>query len=280
MKSKWQVASSGEIPFSADGPKHKLLLGTEGYRAVLVGLEAGQRIPSHPSQDAAYHFLHGSGWMLIDGQRIAVEAGKTVAVSEGVPRGVEAETRLAFFGSHGGKGEQPAVPAMPRWTMVAVAALVLLVMVGLMAVGAVPMTMPLSALAAMGLGAWVVMLVPVVGLLGMAAMMVVMIRHMQGSGRGMEGHAHHQHMMSGGNGDRSPSGGYVAGSDHATLDYSISGIRCSGCKETIQRAVDRIPGVEWVRVDVEARQAQVSYAAPATPQEIARVLEEMGYPPD
>ena len=44
-----------------------------------------------------YHFLSGTGWMLVDGERLRVEAGTTVVVPDGAARGVHAETRLAFL---------------------------------------------------------------------------------------------------------------------------------------------------------------------------------------
>ncbi len=86
------------IVFSAAGPKPQKLLETEALTAVLVGLEAGQKLPPHPAPAATYHFLAGSGWMIVDDSRLAVQAGATVVVPDGASRGVEAETQLAFLG--------------------------------------------------------------------------------------------------------------------------------------------------------------------------------------
>lgn len=87
------------VVFAADGPQPQKLIETETFRAVLVGLEAGQRIPAHPAPASAYHFLEGSGWMVVDGARFAVGPGATMVVPGGAARGVEAETRLAFLGT-------------------------------------------------------------------------------------------------------------------------------------------------------------------------------------
>jgi quercetin dioxygenase-like cupin family protein len=91
-----------KVVFSAEGPKPQVLLESPRFRVVLVGLEAGQRIPPHPAPEAVYQVLDGSGTMLVGGERIAVEAGSLVVVPSGVARGFEATTRLAFAGSRGG----------------------------------------------------------------------------------------------------------------------------------------------------------------------------------
>jgi quercetin dioxygenase-like cupin family protein len=67
------------------------------FKVILAGLEPGQKIPPHPEAQAMYHFLEGAGAMIVDGERLAVEAGATVITPQGAVRGVEAETRLAFL---------------------------------------------------------------------------------------------------------------------------------------------------------------------------------------
>ena len=89
---------AGDYCFSADGPKPQKLLETETLTTVLIGLEAGQKIPPHPAPAAAYHFLEGSGWVIVDDSRLAVQPGATVVVPDGASRSVEAETQLAFLG--------------------------------------------------------------------------------------------------------------------------------------------------------------------------------------
>lgn len=86
-----------EVTFSADGPQPAILAETETLKVIVAGLEAGQKIPPHPEALAMYHILEGSGWMLVDGERLRVEAGATVITPAGAVRGMEAATRLTFL---------------------------------------------------------------------------------------------------------------------------------------------------------------------------------------
>ncbi len=85
------------IVFSPDGPQPQLLVENDKFKVILAGLEPGQKIPAHPEAQAMYHFLEGTGAMIVDGERLAVEAGTTVITPQGAVRGVEAEARLAFL---------------------------------------------------------------------------------------------------------------------------------------------------------------------------------------
>lgn len=86
-----------KVVYSVDGPQPQVLVESKDLRVVLVGLEEGQKIPQHPAKLAVYHFLEGSGWMLVDSERIAVEAGATVIAPDGSSRGIEAATRLSVI---------------------------------------------------------------------------------------------------------------------------------------------------------------------------------------
>jgi quercetin dioxygenase-like cupin family protein len=88
-----------EVVFADDGPKPRKLLETSAFRAVLVGLEPGQRIPPHPAPASAYYILEGTGWMIVDGERLAIRPGAIITMPDGAVRGLEAETRLAFLGT-------------------------------------------------------------------------------------------------------------------------------------------------------------------------------------
>ena len=85
------------VVYDKDGPRHQELIVTDTFRAVLVGLEAGQKIPPHPTSSGAYHFLEGSGRMIVGEESFTVDAGVTVVVPDGAMRGIEAETQLAFL---------------------------------------------------------------------------------------------------------------------------------------------------------------------------------------
>ena len=268
-----------KVAYSPTGPQHNLLIGTDRYRAVLVGLEAGQSIAPHPSTAATYHILEGSGWMTVDGERLAVEPGATVVVPEGASRGVEAETRLAFLGSHGGKGPQKTIK-QPTWMLGGMGLFAILIMAGLMAIGASPMAMMFSGLGSMGIGVWGTMLLPIVGVLGMAVMMVFMYRTMK-MGGGMMTHQHVQHeAMMAKKGKSESSNGQAATASMPTLTYNIAAISCGHCKETIETAVRKISGVASVQVNVDEKQAIIRYEAPATSAGIEAVLSEIGYPPN
>lgn len=86
-----------KVNFSAEGPKPQVLEENNQLKVVLAGLEPGQKIPEHPENLGMYYFLEGNGWMIVDGERLAVSQGTTVITPQGAVRGVEAETRLAFI---------------------------------------------------------------------------------------------------------------------------------------------------------------------------------------
>jgi quercetin dioxygenase-like cupin family protein len=85
--------------FGSSSPQPVLLTENEKLKVILGCLERGQRIPVHPEALAVYHFLEGTGWMTVAGERFAVSPGATVITPEGALRGVEAETRLVFLAS-------------------------------------------------------------------------------------------------------------------------------------------------------------------------------------
>jgi quercetin dioxygenase-like cupin family protein len=86
-----------QVVYSAEGPQPQILMNDEKVKVIIAGLEPGQKIPEHAEAAAMYHFLEGNGWMLVDGEHLAVVPGSTVVMPEGTARGMEAETRLAFL---------------------------------------------------------------------------------------------------------------------------------------------------------------------------------------
>ncbi|GIK57379.1 MAG: cupin domain-containing protein [Chloroflexi bacterium] len=83
--------------YSAEGPQPQPLMADEKVKIIVAGLEPGQKIPAHPEAAAMYHILEGSGWMLVDDERLPITAGATVVMPAGTVRGMEADTRLAFL---------------------------------------------------------------------------------------------------------------------------------------------------------------------------------------
>ncbi|MCC6298855.1 MAG: cupin domain-containing protein [Anaerolineales bacterium] len=87
--------------FASDGPKPQFLIDTPQFKALVVGLEAGQQIPIHPGEAAMYHFLEGEGLMTVNDDTFAVKPGVTVVAPNGAKRGMNARTRVVFLGSKG-----------------------------------------------------------------------------------------------------------------------------------------------------------------------------------
>jgi quercetin dioxygenase-like cupin family protein len=86
-----------KVIYSPDGPQPQILMVNNEVKILVAGLEPGQKIPEHSEASAMYHFLEGTGWMLLDGERLEVGPGATVVIPEGTVRGMVAETRLAFL---------------------------------------------------------------------------------------------------------------------------------------------------------------------------------------
>lgn len=87
--------------FSGEGPKPQFLTDTPDFKALVVGLEAGQQIPLHPGEAALYHFLEGSGLMTVGEESFAIHPGVTVIAPGGARRGMNAKTRVIFLGAKG-----------------------------------------------------------------------------------------------------------------------------------------------------------------------------------
>lgn len=86
-----------KVVYAADGPQPQPLMVNDKVKIIIAGLEPGQKIPEHAENSAMYHFLDGTGWMIVDGERLAVKTGTTIVMPDGAVRGMEAETRLAFM---------------------------------------------------------------------------------------------------------------------------------------------------------------------------------------
>jgi len=86
-----------KVVYADDGPQPQILMVNDKVKVLVAGLEPGQQIPEHAESTSVYHFLTGSGWMLVDDERWPVSAGATIVMPEGTVRGLEAETRLAFL---------------------------------------------------------------------------------------------------------------------------------------------------------------------------------------
>ena len=97
MAYKYYPKPLEKIVFSPDGPQPQALFAEGQVKIIVVGLEAGQKIPVHPEGLSFFHFLDGRGVMTVDDERLPVGAGTVIITEEGTPRGIEAETQLKFM---------------------------------------------------------------------------------------------------------------------------------------------------------------------------------------
>ena len=86
-----------QVIYGAGSPQPTILTMDDKVKVLMAGLAPGQSIPEHPEGASVYHFLIGSGWMTVNGERLAVAAGTTIIMPAGSTRGLEAETHLAFL---------------------------------------------------------------------------------------------------------------------------------------------------------------------------------------
>ena len=93
LYSHWQDV----VVYAEKGPQPQVLTEGEGYKAVIVGLKAEGRIPPHEEGAAIFHFLEGTGRVLVGEESFDVQAGSTVVIPNGAVRGIEAETQLALL---------------------------------------------------------------------------------------------------------------------------------------------------------------------------------------
>ena len=70
-----------------------------------------------------------------------------------------------------------------------------------------------------------------------------------------------------------------AKTDQQTLTFAIDKMTCAGCPITVRKAMEKVSGVEKVKVDFEAKTATVTFdPASATPEAIAAASTNAGYP--
>lgn len=86
-----------KVVFSPDGPQPQTLFTEGQVKIIMVGLQAGQKIPIHPEGLASFQFMEGKGVMTVDGERLPVGPGTVIITQHGAPRGIEAETELKFM---------------------------------------------------------------------------------------------------------------------------------------------------------------------------------------
>jgi len=89
------------VTYGDNSPGKRVLADSDTLKYVLVGLGEGLKIPPHPAPTTVFHVLEGSGWVVIDGTRTPIKARETIVAPAGIPRGLEAETRMTLLVAHG-----------------------------------------------------------------------------------------------------------------------------------------------------------------------------------
>ena len=63
-----------------------------------------------------------------------------------------------------------------------------------------------------------------------------------------------------------------------TVTYSVPDIMCEHCIHTIQTEVAEVQGVASVKADQATKKVQIAFDAPATEEQLKKVLAEINYP--
>jgi len=63
------------------------------------------------------------------------------------------------------------------------------------------------------------------------------------------------------------------------VTYTIPGISCHHCVNTIQNELIELEGVRQVEADKDTKQVTINFDAPATEELIIALLTEINYPP-
>ena len=85
------------VVYPEKGAQPQILVETEHYKSVIGGLAPGSTMPPHIEGPAIFHFLEGTGQMIVGEKTYPIQAGATVVVPDGAARGITAETQLAFL---------------------------------------------------------------------------------------------------------------------------------------------------------------------------------------
>jgi copper chaperone CopZ len=61
------------------------------------------------------------------------------------------------------------------------------------------------------------------------------------------------------------------------ITLTITGMGCEGCKKTVTEALNKVEGVQAINVDLNSGTAAVTYAAPATADDLVAIVQKAGY---
>ena len=63
-----------------------------------------------------------------------------------------------------------------------------------------------------------------------------------------------------------------------TVTYSVPAIHCEHCTHTIEMEVGELQGVEVVKADLNNKNVEITFDAPANEERIKALLAEIEYP--
>jgi copper chaperone len=63
-----------------------------------------------------------------------------------------------------------------------------------------------------------------------------------------------------------------------TVTYNVPGIHCMHCTHTIEMEVSEMQGVQSVKADLDTKNVQIAFDAPASEEKIKALLTEIEYP--
>ena len=64
----------------------------------------------------------------------------------------------------------------------------------------------------------------------------------------------------------------------AQITYTVPGVHCHHCAETIKEELGALDGIQLVEVDVAKKKVTVTFVPPASPLQIEGQLADINYP--
>ena len=64
----------------------------------------------------------------------------------------------------------------------------------------------------------------------------------------------------------------------STVTYNVPAIHCAHCTHTIEMEVSELQGVQSVKADLNTKNVQITFDAPASEEKIKALLVEIEYP--
>jgi len=66
-------------------------------------------------------------------------------------------------------------------------------------------------------------------------------------------------------------------SSNHTLNIAVGGMSCASCSSAVEKALLKVPGVQYATVNLATEKAQIEFSNPATPEQIAKAVVDAGY---